>query len=35
MKVVNDIDTRGFADAIEQDPKAVTYAPVLKVAAEA
>jgi methionyl-tRNA formyltransferase len=35
MKVINDIDTRGFADAIEQDPKAVTYAPLLKVAAEA
>jgi methionyl-tRNA formyltransferase len=35
MKVVEDIDTRGFADAIEQDPKAVTYAPLLKVAAEA
>jgi methionyl-tRNA formyltransferase len=35
MKVINDIDTRGFADAIEQDPKGVTYAPLLKVAAEA
>jgi methionyl-tRNA formyltransferase len=35
MKVINDIDTRGFADAVEQDPKAVTYAPLIKVAAEA
>lgn len=32
MKVVDDIETRGFADAIEQDPKAVTYAPALKSA---
>jgi methionyl-tRNA formyltransferase len=35
MKVINDIDTRGFADAVEQDPKAVTYAPLIKAAAEA
>lgn len=32
MKVIDDIETRGFADAIEQDPKAVTYAPALKSA---
>jgi methionyl-tRNA formyltransferase len=30
-KVVDDVDARGFADAKEQDPKAVTYAPALKV----
>jgi methionyl-tRNA formyltransferase len=35
MKVINDIDARGFADAVEQDPKAVTYAPLIKTAAEA
>lgn len=27
MKVVGDIETRGYADALEQDPKAVTLAP--------
>jgi methionyl-tRNA formyltransferase len=32
MKVVDDIDARGYADAVEQDPKAVTYAPALKAA---
>lgn len=32
MKVVEDIETRGYADAVEQDPKAVTYAPALKSA---
>ena len=30
-KVVDDVDARGFADAKEQDPKAVTYAPALKM----
>lgn len=30
MKVVKDIETRGFADAEEQDPRAVTFAPSLK-----
>ena len=30
-QVVDDVDARGFADAKEQDPKAVTYAPALKV----
>jgi methionyl-tRNA formyltransferase len=35
MKVINDIEARGFADAVEQDPKAVTYAPLIKAAAEA
>jgi methionyl-tRNA formyltransferase len=29
MKVVSDMDTRGYADAFEQDPKAVTLAPPL------
>jgi methionyl-tRNA formyltransferase len=29
--VVDDIDARGFAEAKEQDPKAVTYAPALKM----
>jgi methionyl-tRNA formyltransferase len=32
MKVIDDIETRGFADAVEQDPKAVTYAPALAAA---
>jgi methionyl-tRNA formyltransferase len=32
MKVVDDIATRGYADAVEQDPKAVTYAPALSAA---
>lgn len=32
MKVVDDIETKGHADAIEQDPKAVTFAPALKSA---
>jgi methionyl-tRNA formyltransferase len=32
MKVIGDIETRGYADAIEQDPKAVTYAPALSAA---
>ncbi len=32
MKVIGDIETRGYADAIPQDPKAVTYAPALKAA---
>jgi methionyl-tRNA formyltransferase len=32
MKVVDDIETRGYADAVEQDPKAVTYAPALSAA---
>jgi methionyl-tRNA formyltransferase len=27
MKVVGDIETRGYAEALEQDPKAVTLAP--------
>src|SRR3954452_6938085 len=35
MKGINDIEARGFADAVEQDPKAVTYAPLIKAAAEA
>jgi methionyl-tRNA formyltransferase len=29
MKVVADMDTRGYADSFEQDPKAVTLAPAL------
>lgn len=29
MKVVEDIDTRGYADSFEQDPRAVTLAPSL------
>jgi methionyl-tRNA formyltransferase len=29
MKVVGDIETRGYADAVEQDPRAVTLAPHL------
>lgn len=33
MKVVGDVESRGYADAEPQDPKAVTYAP-LKVLAE-
>jgi methionyl-tRNA formyltransferase len=32
VKVVDDIETRGYADAFEQDPKAVTYAPALAAA---
>jgi methionyl-tRNA formyltransferase len=32
VKVVDDIAARGYADAVEQDPKAVTYAPALKAA---
>jgi methionyl-tRNA formyltransferase len=32
LKVIGDIETRGYADAIEQDPKAVTYAPALAAA---
>jgi len=32
MKVICDIETRGYADAVEQDPKAVTYAPALAAA---
>jgi methionyl-tRNA formyltransferase len=32
MKVIGDLETRGFADAVEQDPKAVTYAPALDLA---
>jgi methionyl-tRNA formyltransferase len=32
MKVVDDIETRGHAEALEQDPKAVTYAPALAAA---
>jgi methionyl-tRNA formyltransferase len=32
MKVIGDIETRDYADAIEQDPKAVTYAPALSAA---
>ena len=31
-QVVDDIATKGFAEAREQDPKAVTYAPALKAA---
>jgi methionyl-tRNA formyltransferase len=31
-EVVDGIDARGFAEAKEQDPKAVTYAPALKAA---
>lgn len=30
MKVIGDIEARGFADAKEQDSRAVTYAPLLK-----
>lgn len=30
MKVVHDIETRGYADAVEQDPRAVTLAPHLE-----
>ena len=30
MQVIGDIEDRGFADAREQDPRAVTYAPLLK-----
>jgi methionyl-tRNA formyltransferase len=30
MKVIEDIERNGYADAREQDPKAVTYAPPLK-----
>jgi hypothetical protein len=29
MKVIEDIDARGYADAKEQDPKAVTLAPAI------
>jgi methionyl-tRNA formyltransferase len=32
MKVICDIEIRGYADAVEQDPKAVTYAPALAAA---
>jgi methionyl-tRNA formyltransferase len=32
MRVIGDIETRGHADAVEQDPKAVTYAPALAAA---
>jgi methionyl-tRNA formyltransferase len=32
VKVVDDIETRGYADAFEQDPKAVTYASALAAA---
>jgi methionyl-tRNA formyltransferase len=31
-QVVDDIATKGFAEAREQDPKAITYAPALKAA---
>ena len=31
-RVIGDIETRGHADAVEQDPKAVTYAPALAAA---
>lgn len=30
VKVIDDIDTRGYADALEQDPKAATLAPAIK-----
>lgn len=30
MKVVDEIDTRGYANALEQDPKAVTLAPSIR-----
>lgn len=29
MKVVHDVETRGFADAVRQDPRAITLAPLL------
>ena len=32
MKVIGDIETRGYADAVEQDPKAIAYAPALAAA---
>ncbi|MDB5592672.1 formyltransferase family protein [Enterovirga sp.] len=32
MKVVGEIETRGYADAFDQDPRAVTLAPVLQAA---
>jgi methionyl-tRNA formyltransferase len=34
VKVIGDIDARGYADAWEQDPKAVTFAPALKAGVE-
>lgn len=33
MKVVGDLETRGYADSFDQDPKAVTLAPLLTDAA--
>jgi methionyl-tRNA formyltransferase len=32
MRVIGDVERRGYADAVEQDPKAVTYAPALPAA---